>query len=137
MIGGTAVSWKSQKQRCVSLLTAEAEYIALASAIQETLWLKQLTSDVLGEPSTITEIFEDNQSTICLAKNPQFHGKMKHVEIKYHFVRDHIEQENIKLVYCRSEEMMADMFTKGLPISQFVKLRKMIGMELIEQSTCK
>ena len=62
---------------------------------------------------------------------------MKHVEIKYHFVRDHVEKKNIKLVYCRSEEMMADMFTKGLPISQFVKLRKMIGMELIEQSTHK
>jgi len=125
--GGAAISWRSQKQTCIALSTAEAEYVALSSATQEALWLQQLVNDVCGTASVIS-ILEDNQSAICLANNPQFHGKMKHVEIKYHFVRDQVEKKKIKLVYCRSEDMLADVFTKDLPIQQFQKLRKMIGV---------
>ena len=111
-IGGTAVSWRSNKQSCVALSTAETEYVALAAAAQEAIWLRQLTSDILDKPGEGTEIFEDNQSAICLAKNPQFHSRTKHIEIKYHFIRDQVESGNIKLTYSRSEDIM---LTKGLP----------------------
>ena len=77
-IGGTAVSWRSKKQVCVALSTAEAEYMALASAVQEAVWMRQLTSDLKNGPTGPTVIFEDNQSTICMAQNPQFHGRAKH-----------------------------------------------------------
>ena len=77
-------------------------------------------------------IFEDNQSTICLAKNQQTNGGTKHIDIKYHFVRDLVETGRIKLVYCSTEDMVADMvadmLTKGLAIQQFEKLRKLAGV---------
>lgn len=136
LIGDTAISWRSQKQTCVALSTAEAEYIALASATQEAIWLEQVASDIFCGTSAITTIFEDNQSAISLAKNPQFHGKMKHIDIKYHFVRDQVQKERIQLEYCRSEDMLADMLTKPLPIPQFQRLRRMIGMtELVKRFT--
>ena len=67
-IGGTAITWKSKKQSCVALLTAEAEYMSLAGATQEAIWLRQLLSDLKRCPSKATQIYEDNQSTICMAK---------------------------------------------------------------------
>ena len=77
---------------------------------------------------------EDNQSTICLAKDQLTHGKTKHIEIKYYFVRDLVEDGHIKLAYCPSDEMIADILTKGLPIQQFKKLRKLAGMaELLQE----
>ena len=73
-ISGAAVSRRSKKQTCVALSTAEAEYMALASAAQEAIWMRQLTSDLKSESTVATVIFEDNQSAICMAQNPQFHG---------------------------------------------------------------
>ena len=75
-----------------------------------------------------TTILEDNQSAICLAKNQSIHGRTKHIDIKYHFIRDAVEAGKIKLVYCASEDMIADMLTKGLSIRQFEKLRKLAGV---------
>ncbi len=131
---GAAISWRSKKQTCVALSTAEAEYVALASAVQEAIWLRQLTTEL--EVNALTEattIFEDNQSAISLTKNPQFHGRSKHISIKYHFVRDQVTKGTVKLKYCPSKEMVADMLTKGLPKDQFVKLRQMAGITAFEQ----
>ena len=101
--------------------------------LQEALWLKQLTTE-LG--STTTEpftIYEDNQSTISMAKNPQFHGRAKHVAIKYHFVREHVNKGSVRLKYCPTKRMVADILTKGLPRVQFTKLRKIAGVvELLD-----
>ena len=72
--GGAAISWKSSKQTCVASSTAEAEYIALSAAVQEAVWLQQLMSDLLNKSIHETTILEDNQSTICLAKNQHTHG---------------------------------------------------------------
>ena len=127
-LGGTAISWRSMKQTCVALSTAEAEYMALASAAQEAMWLRQLTTDLKNEPTSATVIFEDNQSAICIAKNPQFHGRSKHIAIKYHFIRDQVDNNNVELRYCRTNDMIADMLTKGLNGEQFVKLRRMAGV---------
>ena len=70
-------------------------------------------------------IFEDNQSAICVAKNQQTSGQMKHIDIRYHFVRELVEAGRIKLVYCSTEQIIADMLTKGLAIQQFKKLRQL------------
>ena len=126
--GGAAVSWKSSKQSCVALSTAEAEYIALSAAVQEAVWLQQLMSDLLNKSIHEMTIFEDNQSTICLAKNQHTHGRTKHIDIKYHFIRNMVEAGRIKLAYCPTENMIADMFTKGLSIKQFGKLRELTGV---------
>ena len=77
------MTWKSKKQSCVALSTAEAEYMALSSVAQEAIWLHELTSD-LGNPQLQpTLIMEDNQSAISMAKNPQFHSRTKHINIKF------------------------------------------------------
>lgn len=134
-IGGTAVSWRSKKQTTVALSTAEADYVALAGATQEAVWMRQLTADLNGEPATEpTVVFEDNQAAIAMAKNPQFHGRSKHISIKYHFVRDKVNDGTINISYCPTTEMIADMLTKGLPTGTFNKLRKMIGLEVCSGS---
>ena len=131
---GAAISWRSKKQTCVTLSTAEAEYMALASATQKAIWLGQLTSELgIGTPAKATTIFEDKQSAIGMTKNPQFHGRSKHIAIKYHFVRDQVGKGTVKLLkYCHMKEMVADMLTKGLPKNQFVKLRFMAGVTALE-----
>ena len=128
LLGGAAISWKSNKQTCVALSTAEAEYVALSAAAQEAVWLQQLVSDLVNKSIRETTILEDNQSAICLAKNQQVHGRTKHIDIKYHFIRDMVQAGRIKQTYCASEDMVADMITKGLPIKQFEKLRQMAGI---------
>jgi hypothetical protein len=129
-IGGTAVSWRSKKQTCVALSTAEAEYIALAGAAQEAIWMRRLIADLRNEQSEATVIYEDNQSTICMAKNPQFHSRTKHIGIKYHYVREQVLEGTITLEYCPTENMIADIFTKGLNKEKFVKLREMAGVKI-------
>ena len=133
-IGGTVVSWKSKKQSCVALSTAEAEYMALASAAQEAVWMRELNSDLCNQPSEPTLIFEDNQSAISMAKNPQFHGRSKHINIKFHFVREQVGSNKICLKYCPSENMLADILTKGVSCEKFERLSRMCGMSNIPPS---
>ncbi|CAB4043194.1 Hypothetical predicted protein, partial [Paramuricea clavata] len=129
-INGAAVSWRSKKQTCVALSTAEAEYVALSAAAQEALWMRQLLTDLnvnIDKPMTI---YEDNQSAIAMSKNPQFHGRSKHIDIKYHFVRDQVEKKTLTVLYCPTGSMLADLFTKGIPKEQFKKLRELTGVAI-------
>ena len=128
-LSGAAVSWRSRKQTCVSLSTAEAEYMALAAAAQEAVWIQRLLDDLDKASSPPTRIYEDNQAAICMAKNPQYHGRSKHVDIKYHFVREQVAAGTVELQYCQSKNMVADLLTKGLPSTQFVRLREMLGVK--------
>lgn len=95
-IGGAAVSWRSHKQTCVALSTAEAEYVSLSAAAQEAV---RLIAEITGGDSRPVNIFEDNQSAMSMATNPVFHGRMKHVEIKFHFVREQVTKGHIDLTY--------------------------------------
>ncbi len=100
LMNGDAVSWQSKKQTCVALSTTVAEYIALSAVAQEALWMREFLANLnvnVDEPVTI---YEDNQSAICMSKNPQFHGRCKHIDIKYHFVRDLVEKKTITVRYC-------------------------------------
>ena len=123
MISGGAVTWRSKKQGCVALSTAEAEYMALASTAQESVWLRMLTAQLGSSSEGPTVIYEDNQSAMAMCKNPQFHGRSKHIDIKHHYIREQVASNHIKLVYCPSNEMIADMFTKELACEQFCALR--------------
>ena len=100
----------------IALSTAEAEYAALSGAAQECLWLRQLEVELGCPPEGPTLIFEDNQSTIAMAKNPQFHGRAKHIDIRHHFFREQVANGTIKLDYCSTTDMTADIITKGLSI---------------------
>ena len=134
-VGGTAISWKSRKQSCVALSTAEAEYIALSQAAQEAIWLRQLATDLQGESPEPTVVYEDNQAAISLSKNPQSHGRSKHIEIKYHFIREQVSKKNIEVKCCQTDNIVADMLTKGLGKEKFEKLKKLAGLS--KQSSSK
>ena len=87
------------------------------------MWLRNLVKGLTCSEMPPTIIHEDNQSAIAIAKNPQFHGRTKHIEIKYHFVRELVENGTINLHYCPTTDMLADLLTKGLPAAQHNKLR--------------
>ena len=122
VINGGPVSWKSKKQSSVALSTAEAEYMALASSAQEAVWMRQLSSEIGIEYTKPVIIYEDNQSAIAMTKNPQFHGRTKHIAIKYHYIREQVNDGTVNVQYCSTENMLADMLTKPLASTQFSKL---------------
>ena len=128
LIAGGPVSWKSRKQSTVALSTAEAEYVALSTAVQECMWMQRLLSELGNPPDGPTTILEDNQSSIAMAKNPQFHGRAKHIDIKHHFIRDQVSIGSIELQYCPTNEMLADVLTKGLAHEKFSILRERAGV---------
>ena len=128
LIAGGPVSWKSRKQSTVALSTAEAEYVALSTAVQECIWMQRLLSDLGNPPDGPTTILEDNQSSIAMARNPQFHGRAKHIDIKHHFVREQVTNGSIELQYCPTNDMLADILTKGLAQQQYSILRERAGI---------
>ena len=109
------MSWRSNKQICVALSATEAEYVALASVGQEAVWMRQLSKDMNTFVQVPAIMFEDNQPAICMAQNPQFHGRGKHISIKYHFICKQLSQHSnvIQLRYCQTENMVADILTNG------------------------
>ena len=125
MCGG-AISWRSKKQDSVALSTAEVEYIALASAAQESVWLRRLTTELGQVSSHPTTIYEDNQSAISMCKNPQYDGGAKHIDMCHRYIRAQVSNKMIEVKYCPRDKMAADIFTKGLAREQFCQLRKKI-----------
>ena len=93
LLSNGAVSWLSKKQPIVTLSTAEAEYVALSTAVQETVWLRKLLKDFGAEENQPTVIMEDNQGAICIAKNPVAHSRTKHIDILYHCIREAIRND--------------------------------------------
>ncbi|XP_062074786.1 secreted RxLR effector protein 161-like [Humulus lupulus] len=111
LVEGNCVSWRVQLQPVVALSTTESEYVAVTEAIKEAIWIKGLMEELslLREKSTV---YSDNQSCIHLCKNPVFHDRTKHVEIKYHFIRDQVTQEVVNIEKVPTEDNPIDMGTK-------------------------
>ena len=131
-IGGCTVSWRSKKQSIVALSSTEAEYVALCEAAQETTWLRHLLHDIGLRQVEPTTVFEDNQGSIALSRNPKDHPRTKHVDVKYHFIRNAIERKRLSVVYCPTGDMVADTLTKGLPRPSFEKFRLGMGVGLCQ-----
>jgi len=127
MLSGAPNSWFSGKQRTVSLSTANAEYIALSEAARVVLFLKQIFSEIGAEIGTVL-IMQHNQATIAMTRNPVHHKRSKHIDIKYHFVRNEVARKNIKLQYCDSKSMIADILKKPLPRDCFKHLSESMGL---------
>ncbi|GJU87267.1 putative RNA-directed DNA polymerase [Tanacetum coccineum] len=110
---GGAVSWQSRLQKCVALSTTEAEYVAATEACKELLWLKRFLQE-LGFKQQRYAVLCDNQSTIHLAKNSMFHKRTKHIDIRYHWIRDAIEDGMFELNKVHTDDNASDMLTKAV-----------------------
>ena len=119
----------SKKQNSVSLSTAEAEYITVGSYCSQLLWMKKLLTDYEITQDTMV-VYYDNSSAIDISKNTVQHSKTKHIEIRYHFIRDLLERKIMCLKYIPTERQNADIFTKSLDRSKFETLRQVIGVIL-------
>ena len=124
------MSWMSKKQNPVSLSTAEAEYIAMASCCAQLLWVKKLLHDYGITQDTMC-VFSDNTSAINMSKNPVQYSKSKHIEIRYHFIRDLVEEKIVYLEFINIDNQKADIFTKPLDGPRFKSLCKTIGVGII------
>lgn len=126
MLGGAPISWSSQRQNAVSLSTAESEYIALAHGAKEALWLQRMLND-LRVKCDCMPVCVDNQSAIKMAENAEFR-RSKHIDVRYHFIRDVVSRKKISLRYVQSERQLADIFTKPLANPQFSILRERMSV---------
>ena len=117
-----AVTWGSRLQATVALSSSEAEYMAMCAAVQEAIHLRQLLKDLGHVQDQPTRILEDNQGCIALSENPVFHKRTKHIDIKYHFVRERVASNEIKIEYVATEDQLADLLTKGLSKQRTMKL---------------
>lgn len=125
---GAPISWCSKKQTVVALSSCEAEYISACSAACQALWLHSLLLELKIDIGSHVDLLVDNRSAIDLSKNPVAHGRSKHIETKYHFLRDQVSKGKIKIKYCKTELQLADIFTKPLRAERFKALREMIGV---------
>ena len=114
LLNGAVISWNSKLQPTVALSTTEAEYMALCAATQEAVFLRKLLLDMGFPQQEATAIGEDNQGCIALSKNPITSARSKHIDIKYHFVREKVKSEEVIVLYCDTDNMMADVLTKPL-----------------------
>ena len=130
-VGNNLVAWLSKKQNSISLSTAEAEYIAAGSGCTQLLWMKQMLSDY-GLKQDVMTLFCDNMSAISISKNPVQHSRTKHIDIRYHFIRELVEEKVISLEHIPTENQLADLFTKPLDTLRFEFLRKSLGVCSLE-----
>ena len=121
---GPAISWKSKKQQTIALSSCEAEYMALSATTQESIYLANVMEDFISAKFIPVSVFSDNQGAIALSKHPVHHHRTKHVDIKYHFIRDNVNNNKINLNYIPTANNVADLMTK--PCSK-LKLRTFNG----------
>ena len=126
--GGTIVSWVSQLQKLVALSTTEAEYVAITEASKEMLWLKNFLVE-LGKTCVEHKLFSDSKSDIHIAKNPMFHSRTKHIQLRYHFIRSLLEDGELKLEKIRGSENPADMLTKMVAMDKLMLCVTLVGLQ--------
>ena len=126
-LGRSLVSWSSKKQNSVSLSTAEAEYISAGSCCAQLLWMRQTLRDY-GINIDHVPLLCDNESAIKIANNPVQHSRTKHIDIRHHFLRDHVAKGDIELSHVRTEKQLADIFTKPLDERRFCELRSELNI---------
>ncbi len=130
LIDSGAVSWSSKRQEIVSLLMTESKYVATMHSMKEALWLRSLLSEAFGSLTAATTLFSDNQAAIALTQDHQYHAHTKHIDVQYHFIRWVIEQGSLHLIYCPTDDMVADMLTKALPSAKVKHFATGLGLHV-------
>ena len=102
--------------------------MAITSAACQAVWLRRMLNELKYEQKGLTKILCDNRSVIALTKNPMFHGRNRHISIKFHYIMKLVKNQNIKLKFCRSKDQVADIFTKPQKTDVFEKLKMILGV---------
>eukprot|EP00253_Pinus_taeda_P019723 PITA_19723 len=123
-----AISWASKKQPIVALSTVEAEYVAATSVACQAVWMRRMLRSLGQEQAKGTVIYCDNSTAIALSKNFVFHKRMKHIDTRFHYIRELVNNVEIVLVHCKTQEQVANILTKPLGQKSFEFLRKCLGM---------
>jgi hypothetical protein len=132
-LGNNLVTWASQKQKIVALSSCEAEYVAAAAATCQGIWLSRLIGDLLGTKEAPVKLLLDNKSAIALSKNPVHHDRSKHIDTKFHFIRECIEEGKVEVDHIGTADQLADIFTKALGRARFLELRRALGVIEVHQ----
>nr|GEX66076.1 putative RNA-directed DNA polymerase [Tanacetum cinerariifolium] len=126
-LGEKLVSWSSKKQDCTTLSTTKAEYVSLSACCAQVLWMRtQLTDN--GFHFKKIPIYCDSKSPIAISCNPVQHSRTKHITVRYHFIKEHVEKGTIELYFFKTDYQLADIFTKALPVDRFNYLVRLLGM---------
>ena len=131
LAAGGAITWKSKKQTVIALSSTEAEYVALSEAGREATWLRNLYGELRFPQQSATVIKGDNDGSVVLTHNPQFHQRSKHIAIRHHWVRDLVADEVLSIENCRDPEQTADVLTKALPKPKHSRHREEMGIQSI------
>jgi transposase InsO family protein len=133
LLGSNLVTWVSQKQRVVALSSCEAEYIASANAACQGIWLSRLLGELLGTQAPKVKLLVDNKAAISLSKNPVHHDRSKHIDTRYHFIRDCVDRGEVDIDHVSTNEQLADILTKALGRVKFVELRQQLGVVEVQR----
>jgi len=134
-LGDNLVSWSSKRQNAVSRSSAEAEYRAIANAVAEVSWLRQLLVELHVPLRRTALVYCDNISIVYMSSNPVQHQRTKHVEIDLHFVREHVATSDVRVLHVPMSSQYADIFTKGLPSSVFTEFRSSLNVQAPDDQT--
>ncbi|RVX02180.1 Retrovirus-related Pol polyprotein from transposon TNT 1-94 [Vitis vinifera] len=134
VLGGGAISWRSIKQTCVADSTMEAEYVAASEAAKEAVWLRNFLLDLGVVPSVQSPItlYCDNSGAVANSKEPQSHKRAKHIERKYHLIRDIVQRGDVVVMKIASENNLADPFTKSLSSTTFERHVEGMGVKVAD-----
>ena len=128
-MGSSIVNWGSLKQTIVVLSSCEAEYIAATTATCQGIWLNRLISELKGVEEKPMKLLVDNQSAITLSKNHFHHSRTKHIDTRYHFIRQCVDEKRTVVAYIKSEDQLADILTKSLRRLKFLEMREWLGIK--------
>jgi hypothetical protein len=123
LLGGGAVSWASKRQKTVALSSAEAEYMATAAATQEIVWVRTLLNELGYEQDSPTPLLCDNQAAIAMAGNAVHHSRIKHIDLRHHFIRERVADGSMRVQWVPSTDQVADLLTKPLGAQPLTRLR--------------
>jgi len=112
----------------VTLSTTEAEFIAAASCACQVVWLRRILEKLRHIQSKSTIVYCDNNLAIKLSKNPIMHGRSKHIDVRFHFLRELTKAGTVKMIHCGTQDQIADVMTKPLKLDAFLKLRGLMGV---------
>ena len=128
VVGGGAVGWSSKRQGLVTLSTTEAEYMAACAAGTEVMWMRHFLSELGYAPQGPSVILMDNQSAIAVGKNPEHHGRMKHIQRRFYWLREAVESKALRLEFVPTSQMVADALTKPLERQKVIEFRRLMGL---------